>query len=279
MKELQGKVGVVTGGASGIGLGIARAFAREGMAVAIIDRRADVLGPAAEQVRVLGAKVVALDTDVSERAELERAADAIEAELGRVDVVCNNAGVLVAGKPLEEVTRLEWEWVIAVNIFGTINGIDVFLPRIRKHGAGGHVVNTASIGGFEVHPALRSGPYDMTKFAIVAISEALANDLAGTNVGVTILAPGAVTSDIRRSSEFRQARYGGPTVPPPPGGRTGEPRLEPDVVGRRVVHAIRNDELYAFTHPEARARVEPRVRRILAALDATDRWAEGIQAP
>ena len=113
----------------------------------------------------------------------------------------------------------------------------------------------------------------MTKFAIVALSEALANDRAGTNIGVTILAPGAFVSEIRRSSEFRPARFGGPVTIPAPTVRTGEPRLEPDLAGRRVVTAIRNDEFYAFTHTEARVRVQPRIERILAALDATDRWA------
>ena len=170
-------------------------------------------------------------------------------------------------------TPLEWEWVVGVNLYGTINGIDAFLPRIRKHGEGGHIVNTSSIGGFEVNPVLRTGPYDVTKFAIVGLSEALANDLAGTNIGVTILAPGAFLSDIRRSTEYRPARYGGPAVTPRPSVTTGEPRLDPDVAGERVVAAIRANELYAFTHTEARKRVEPRLRRILAALDATDRWA------
>jgi len=275
MKNFAGKVAVVTGAGSGIGLGIARAFGREGAAVALLDRRAETLDGAAAQVRALGARALALEVDITDRPALERAADAIEAEFGRIDVICNNAGVLVAGKTIEEVTALDWEWIVGVNLFGTINGICVFLPRIRKHGEGGHVVNTSSIGGFEVNPILRSGPYDVTKFAIVALTEALANDLAGTNIGVTILAPGAFVSDIRRSSEFRPARFGGPETIPAPTQRTGEPRLDPDVAGERVLAAIRNDELYAFTHTEARARVEPRLRRILAALDATDRWAAG----
>lgn len=275
MNDLSGKVAVVTGAGSGIGLGIARAFAREGMAVALLDRRGDTLDGAAAQVRELGGRALPLEVDVTDRAALTQAADDVEKAFGRIDIACNNAGVLVAGKAIEDVSPLEWEWVLGVNLYGTINGIQAFLPRIRKHGQGGHIVNTASIGGFEVNPILRSGPYDVTKFAIVALSEALANDLAGTNIGVTILAPGAFVSDIRRSSEFRPARFGGPETIPAPTVRTGEPRLEPDVAGRRVVAAIRNNELYAFTHTEARVRVAPRLERILAALDATDRWAAG----
>ncbi len=273
MKELRGKVGVVTGAGSGIGLGIACAFAREGMAVALLDRRGDALAEATEQVRAFGGQVRSFEVDVTARGDLERAADEIERDLGRVHVICNNAGVVVGGKPILEVTPLEWEWVLDTNLGGCIHGIDVFLPRIQKHGEGGHVVNTASIGGFEVNPILKTGPYDVTKYAIVALSEALANDLAGTNVGVTIFAPGAFNTAIRRSTEFRSARYGGPAVTPPPAQRTGEPRYEPDVAGRRVVDAIKANELYAFTHPEARKRVEPRLRKILAALDATDTWA------
>lgn len=273
MESLQGKVGVVTGAGSGIGLGIARQFAREGMAVALLERRADTLDAAAAQVRELGGKALPLVVDVTEPNELEGAADAIEREFGKIHVICNNAGVVVGGKSLDEVTPLEWKWILDTNLGGCINGINTFVPRIRKHGEGGHVVNTSSIGGFEVNPVLRTGPYDVSKFAIVALTEALANDLAGTNVGVTIFAPGAFNTAIRQSTEFREARYGGPVTTPPPKVRTGEPRLEPDVAGRRVVDAIRSNELYAFTHPEARKRVEPRLRRILEALDATDKWA------
>ena len=273
MNDLRGKVGVVTGAASGIGLGIARAFAREGMAVALLDRRADALGPAADEVRAFGGQVLSLAVDVTSRGDLEHAANTIERDFGRIHVICNNAGVVIGGKAILEVTPLEWEWVLDTNLGGCIHGIDVFLPRIQKHGEGGHVVNTASIGGFEVNPILKTGPYDVTKYAIVALSEALANDLAGTNVGVTIFAPGAFNTAIRRSTEFRSERYGGPTVTPPPTQRTGEPRYEPDVAGKRVVDAIKANDLYAFTHPEARKRVEPRLRKILAALDATDTWS------
>jgi NAD(P)-dependent dehydrogenase (short-subunit alcohol dehydrogenase family) len=273
MKDLSGKVAVVTGAGSGIGLGIARAFAQAGVAVGLIDRRAETLEGAVAQVKELGGRALPLDVDVTDPVALGQAADAVEKAFGRIDIICNNAGVLVAGKAIEDVSVLEWEWILGVNLYGTINGIQTFLPRIRKHGQGGHIVNTSSIGGFEVNPVLRSGPYDVTKFAIVALSEALANDLAGSNIGVTILAPGAFTSEIRRSSEFRPARFGGPVAIPAPAGRTGEPRLEPDIAGRRVVTAIRNNEFYAFTHTEARVRVQPRIERILAALDATDRWA------
>jgi NAD(P)-dependent dehydrogenase (short-subunit alcohol dehydrogenase family) len=274
LTDLKGKVAVVTGAGSGIGLGIARAFGREGMSVALLDIRPDTLDAAAESVRAAGGKTFEIAVDVSDREKLEQAAAAIEAQFGKIHVICNNAGVVIGGRTLDSVTPLEWQWVLDVNLGGCINGIAAFVPRIRKHGEGGHVVNTASIGGFEVHPVLKTGPYDVTKFGIVALSEALANDLEGTNVGVTIFAPGAFNTQIRQSVEFRQPRYGGPAAaPPPPTQRTGEPRLEPDVAGKRVVDAIRNNELYAFTHPEARKRVEPRLRRILQALDATDRWA------
>ncbi len=193
MQIERGQVAVVTGAGSGIGLGIARAFASEGLAVALLDRRAERLASAAEQVEALGGRALPLEVDVADAGALSTAADAIEAAFGRIDIICNNAGVLVRGKGIEDVTPLESAMsVLDVNFYGTLNGINVFVPRIRKHGRGGHIVNTASIGGFEVSPVLRTGPYDVTKFAIVGLTEALANDLAGTNIGVTVFATGRV---------------------------------------------------------------------------------------
>ncbi len=150
----------------------------------------------------------------------------------------------------------------------------LFLPRIQKHGEGGHIVNTASIGGFQVQQGRRTSAYATTKFGVVAFSEGLRNDFEGTNIGISVLAPGAVNTDIYKAPEFRPERFGGPMA------RTNNARpdlsggLHPDAVGRRVLEAIRNDEFYIFTHVGTRDWLARRHARIIHAYEATERWAE-----
>jgi NAD(P)-dependent dehydrogenase (short-subunit alcohol dehydrogenase family) len=271
VKDFKDKVAVVTGAASGIGLGMARAFASEGMSVALCDIRADKLDEAARQIRDLGARTIELAVDVSDRAAVERAAAAVEAEFGPVHVVANNAGVALKS-PLEAVTNAEWDWVIGVNLYGVIHGVQAFLPRIRKHGEGGHIVNTASIGGFQVREDRQTGAYSTTKFAVVAFSDALRNDLRGSGIGVSVLAPSAVNTAIYQAAANKPARFGQPpaTLPATPDDiRNG---MDPDDVGRRVVAGIRNDEFYLFTHPDSRGWVEERHRGIMEGFDAAERW-------
>ncbi|MDB5410863.1 MAG: hypothetical protein JWL84_5775 [Rhodospirillales bacterium] len=271
MKDIKGKVAVVTGAASGIGLGMARAFASEGMSVALCDIRADKLDEAARQLRELGARTMQIGVDVSDRAAVERAAAAVEAEFGRVHVLANNAGVALKSA-ISDVTNDEWDWVIGVNLYGVIHGAQAFLPRIRKHGEGGHIVNTSSIGGFQVREGRQTGAYSTTKFGVAAFSEALRNDLRGTGIGVSVLAPAAVNTAIYQAAANRPERFGKPpTVLPetPEDIRNG---MHPDDVGRRVVAGIRDDDFYLFTHPESRGWVEERHRAIMDGFDAAERW-------
>ena len=250
MQDFEGRVAVITGGASGIGLGMARTFARAGMKVALLDRRKEALEAAVEDVRGLQASVIGVECDVSKDASVEAAAARVEAEFGRIDIACNNAGVLVFEKAVEDISLKEWDWSIGVNIYGVIHGIRAFLPRIRKHGQGGHIVNTASIGGFQVAAALRTAAYATTKFAVVALTEGLRNDLAGTNIGVSVLAPAAVDTGIYRSPLQRGAEFGGPESGPDQTPDVIRAGLKPDQVGRRVLQAIRENEYYIFTHIE-----------------------------
>ena len=196
MQDLAGRTAIVTGAASGIGLGMARAFAQVGMNVALCDIRQAPLDWALAEVRGLGARAIAIVTDVSERASVERAAAEAERELGRIHVACNNAGVAMHGVSIETLPAADWDWVIGVNVYGVIHGIQTFVPRIRAHGDGGHVVNTASIGGFQVHPGWHTGAYSMTKYAVVALSEALDQDLGGSGIGVSVLCPAAVATHL-----------------------------------------------------------------------------------
>jgi NAD(P)-dependent dehydrogenase (short-subunit alcohol dehydrogenase family) len=274
MRQLEGKTAVVTGAASGIGLGLARTFAREGMAVVLCDIRSDRLDAALAEVEGLGARALAVPTDVSDRAAVEQAAKRAVDAFGAVHVVCNNAGVTMHGKSVADMAPAEWDWVIGVNLYGVIHGVQTFLPLIRAHGGEGHVVNTASIAGSVVNPERRSGAYATTKYAIVALSESLHADLADTPIGVSVLAPAAVNTEIYRSGDNRPERFGGPYPLPGNDPLHEEPKhgLHPDVVGRRVVRAIRNRELFVFTHMQTKDWLDRRHQRIRSAFDDCERW-------
>jgi NAD(P)-dependent dehydrogenase (short-subunit alcohol dehydrogenase family) len=274
MRQLEGKTAIVTGAGSGVGLGLARTFARNGMSVVLCDIRGDRLDAAFAEVRDLGAPAIAVVTDVSDRAAVRNAADQAVKAFGALHVACNNAGVTIHGKSIADLTPHEWDWMIGVNLYGVIHGIEIFLPLIRAHGEEGHIVNTASIGGFQVRGERRSGGYAATKFAVVALSESLAHDLAGTPVGVSVLAPAAVKTRIYVSGENRPARFGGPYVEPGnnPLQQELESGLEPDAVGERVVRAICNCEFYVFTHMATKPWLEARHRRIIDAFDDCERW-------
>lgn len=274
MHQFEGKTAVVTGAASGIGLGLARTFARNGMAVALCDIRADRLDAALAEVRGLGARAIAVPTDVSDRASVAAAADKVIEAFGAVHIVCNNAGVTMHGKSVADMTPQEWDWIIGVNLYGVIHGVQIFLPLIRRHGGEGHIVNTASIAGFQVRPERKSGAYATTKYAVVAFSESLANDLADSPIGVSVLAPAAVNTEIYRSGENRPQRFGGPMAIPgnDPLQEELKTGLEPDLVGERVLHAIRERELYVFTHLGPRAWLDERHQRICDAFDICEEW-------
>jgi NAD(P)-dependent dehydrogenase (short-subunit alcohol dehydrogenase family) len=276
MKELAGKTAIVTGAASGIGLGMARTFARAGMSLVLCDIHDERLQAALEDVRALGAKATAVQADVSQRADVQKIADAAMKEFGAIHVACNNAGVTLHGKSIWEVTPEEWDWITGVNLHGVMHGIQIFLPLIQQHGGEGHMVNTASIAGFQVAPHRKSGAYAATKFAVVALTESMWNDLRETPVGVSVLAPAAVKTRIYKSSESRPTRFGGPyeTQSLNPLQQELEAGLDPDVVGDRVLRAIRDRELYIFTHMQTKEWLLARHARIIDAFEACERWID-----
>lgn len=273
MKSLAGKFALVTGAASGIGLGIARALAKAGTHVALADIRPEPLEAARGEIEGLGVHAIALPLDVSDREAVYAAARQVESAFGKLHILCNNAGVAFAGTPLDAVSDRDWDWVIGVNLYGPIHGLQAFLPLIKRHGEGGHVVNTASIAGFQIRPGFRSGVYGTTKYAVVALSEALEMDLAPHGIGVSVLAPQAVNTEIYASARVRPLRFGGGYTKPEAEFMSAllKHGMDPDAVGRRVVRAIRNDEFFIFTHPETRAWLEERHRRMMAAFDLADR--------
>jgi NAD(P)-dependent dehydrogenase (short-subunit alcohol dehydrogenase family) len=194
-------------------------------------------------------------------------------------VVCNNAGVEVAGKRIGEFSPAEWDWVIGVDLYGVIHGVETFLPLIRSHGEGGHFVNTASIAGLQVRQDFLHAPYVVAKYGVVALSEALAGELAGSNIGVSVLCPAAVDTKIWDTGKARPPRFGGPFEQPnnaflaPILEREG---IRPDEVGARVVQAIQANELFVLTHAGPRATVEARHRRIEQAFDRAAAFEAGL---
>jgi NAD(P)-dependent dehydrogenase (short-subunit alcohol dehydrogenase family) len=274
MRDLGGKNAFVTGAASGIGLGIARALARKGVNVALADIEQAPLDKAVGEIADLGVKALGVRLDISDEDEVRRAAGEVEAAFGDLHLLSNNAGVAFAGSPLLDVPQQQLDWIFGVNVFGTLHCLRAFVPLIRRHGQGGHVVNTASIGGLQVNPVLRNGPYAMTKYAVVAMSETLALDLEGTGIGVSVFCPALVATGLAKSPSRRPARFGGayrpsgatpPRVPP-------TPAISPDEAGERVRRAIEDDEFFVFTHPETRTWIEARHRRLLDGFDRVDAW-------
>jgi NAD(P)-dependent dehydrogenase (short-subunit alcohol dehydrogenase family) len=273
MRELVGKTAFVTGGAGGIGLALGRAFAQAGMKVMLADIEADALQAAVKSLREISPDVSGTLCDVADASSVERAAQAAFDAFGKVHVVCNNAGV-AAGSGIDNISLDSWRWVIDVNLMGVLYGIKSFLPHIRAHGEGGHIVNTASMAGMQT--GLGFSPYTASKFAVVSMSEGLSLQLKPLGIGVSVLCPSFVRTRIGESGRNRPERYGKSQPLDPASAaaaivadiaRQIEAGLDPASVAERVLTAIREDELYIFTHPGMRAEVEPRFSAILAAMD------------
>jgi NAD(P)-dependent dehydrogenase (short-subunit alcohol dehydrogenase family) len=268
MRDLSGKVAFITGGASGIGLAMAKVFGREGMQVMLADIEPDALAAAVEELRGFQVRAGGVVADVSRRDSVEAAARETIARFGKVHLVCNNAGV-GSGGPLGTVPARDWSWVVDVNLLGVVHGVEVFAPLMLSHGEGGHFVNTASMAGLVSPPGME--PYCATKFAVVAMSEGWAVQLAGRNIGVSILCPGFVKTRIHESRRNRPADEADAAPPMFDQGMTAAVLggISAAPVAERVLEGVLADELYILTHPELRPAVEARFARILAAFDAS----------
>ena len=284
MRDFAGRTAFVTGGASGIGLALGHAFWREGMNVVLADVEAAALdaavarmsetGDAAAGLTPGGATVRGVVCDVADAASMQEAARTAFDAFGKVHVLCNNAGVSRAGR-IETIAESDWEWVIGVNLRGTVHGLQAFVPHMRAHGEPAHIVNTASMAGL-VGGAL-SGPYAATKFGIVGLSEVLAAELEGSEIGVSVLCPAWVQTRMLDNGRNRPTRHGGPfslaadtanaerNAHYAAALRTG---MEPAAVAALVLDAIRTGRRYVFTHPDRRDDVAQRFAAILADLDA-----------
>jgi NAD(P)-dependent dehydrogenase (short-subunit alcohol dehydrogenase family) len=263
MQDVAGKVAVITGGGSGIGLATARRLAREGMKIVLADIQQDALDAAVKEIQGLGVEALGVRTDVGDLDQVKTLADKTFSHFGGAHVVFNNAGVAIFG-PIQEMRHEDWEWVLRVDLWGVIHGVEAFVPRMIAQNQGGHIVNTASFAGLVPNEGL--GVYCVAKYGVVALSECLARDLRRHGIGVSVLCPMILSTNIEHSERNRPAELGGPQASRP---RTSEEQanlrgrtLSPEVAAEKVVSAVKKGELYIHTHEEARQFVRRRFERI-----------------
>ncbi|MDR2421622.1 MAG: SDR family NAD(P)-dependent oxidoreductase [Oscillospiraceae bacterium] len=286
MQNLQGKTAFVTGGASGIGLGIAKALGRAGAKVVVADVRRNLVDETVKWFEGEGYPVLGICLDVTDREAYAAAADEVERVFGKLHVLVNNAGVEVGSAKLWDFTYRDIDFITGVNFLGILNGIKTIVPRILAHGEEGHVVSTASMSGVSVVPG--AGLYCATKGGVISMMETLASDLQGTKVGASAFCPGPVQTNFAANST--QVRPEGmkndgapasppPPPPPPPEPPTGDPRtagfvappmpdfskalISPEEAGERVARGILRGDLYIMTHPEFKGSVKTKSEAML----------------
>jgi len=259
MTELGGGVAVVTGGASGIGRAMAERFARERAKVVVADIDQRALAAVVDSIKARGGEALGVPTDVTDLSSVQTLAAAAFEAFGKVSVLCNNAGVALWGG-LESATHRDWQWVLGVNLWGVIHGVEAFVPRMIASKEPGHIVNTASMAGLVATRGL--GVYNTSKYAVVGLSETLAKDLRPYHIGVSVLCPMGVATQIRESARNRPADLTNeaPSAVEPVElmGRT----LAPAAVAEMVLSAIRANRLYVITHEEGLEALRRRHERL-----------------
>ena len=277
MRDFTGKTAFITGGASGAGLGQAKVFAAAGARVVIADIRQDAIDAALAELRALGATAHGIQLDITDRAAFARAADETESVFGPVDLLFNTAGVSIFG-PLEKASYDDYDWIFGVNIGGVVNSMQTFVPRMIAAGRGGHIVNTASLGAFVAGST--SGIYSASKFAVHGISMAMRDALKGHDIGVSVLCPANIRSNIAESVKTRPAHLSDS------GYAVDERELEalreiyaqgmdPEELAGHVKEAIEENRFYIIPYPEARPMLEAIFQQVLDALPPIDSDLEG----
>lgn len=271
MKDIKGKTAFITGGGSGIGLGMAKVFASAGMKVVIADFRQDHLDSAVSYFNNKGQAIHPILLDVSDRKGFEKAAVETEEIFGPVDILCNNAGVNII-RPIDQAQYEDWDWLMDVNLGGVFNGLMTFIPRLKQLGSG-HIVNTSSIAGIIAGPG--TGIYSATKFAIRGLSESLRYDLAPFGIGVSVLCPGTVATNLEQSEENRLKKYYGNIDKElhQTRGLTSQvfrkvlpTGMDPVEVGKKVLKAIQCNDFYILPHPEFEEEFQKSFDEIISAL-------------
>jgi NAD(P)-dependent dehydrogenase (short-subunit alcohol dehydrogenase family) len=271
MQKFEGKVAVVTGASSGIGLGLARQCAAEGMRLVVADVDETGLGKIQSELEESGAEVFAFPTDVRRAEKVEALAHAALDAFGSVDLVFNNAGVLLSGCAWER-TDDDWRWVLDVNLFGVINGVRSFMPILLDQGGPAHMVNTASVGGLMAGPFL--SPYIVSKHAVVALTESIYHELAAlkAQVGISVLCPGPIATGIGESERIRPADRSDTRALESEAEKEYDALLssgilagmDPDEVGKIVFEGLRNDRFWIYTHPVYKEAIQGRMESILS---------------
>jgi len=277
MKEFKGKTAFVTGAASGIGLALARTFLDRGMNVMMADIEENALDAARHSLSNYSDRVDAIVADSSIADNIQAAANRAFTRFGKIHILCNNAGVSRPG-PTETISLSDWEWVIGVNLYGTIHGIRTFVPHMKAHGEPSYIVNTASIAALT--PSAMSATYAATKFGIAGITEVLAQELQGTNIGISVLCPGWTRTNMINNGRNRPERYGGAyDVRDDPAlaernkfyrESSAKFGLDPLDLAALVMQAIENNELYIFTQPDRRGAVIAKFDDIEKSFDLLD---------
>ena len=266
MKDVKNKVAFITGGASGVGLGTAKVFTEAGMKVMIADIRREFLDAAMDSLKGSGANVHAIQVDITDREAMAGAAAETVKVFGKVHVLVNNAGINIF-KTVEDTTYSDWDWIVGINLSGVFNGIKAFIPHIKSHGEGGHIVNTASMAAFVAGP--NAGAYTATKYGVRGLSESLRLSLAGDNIGVSVLCPGLVRSQIYKSEQIRPQHLHGEDYKIDEEfmqrlEQVHEIGMDPVEVGEKVLRGIQRNDLFILSHPDHKEEVQGLCDEIMA---------------
>ncbi|MFT5099827.1 MAG: NAD(P)-dependent dehydrogenase (short-subunit alcohol dehydrogenase family) [Candidatus Azotimanducaceae bacterium] len=272
MSQFAGKTAVISGGAEGIGLSIAKALGEQKMNIVLADINEASLEKAYAELESAGIQVLTVVLNVAEEAQWQKVAEQTLARFGKIHLLVNNAGVGGGSGPIEEQDAKAWEWVLDVNLMGVVYGAKVMVPLIKQHGEGGWVVNVASMAGMGGVPY--AGAYTATKAAVVALSESWAGELKSAGISVSVLCPAFVQTRIYESQRNRPARYHSDTAKATGGSSSSEKAkqmvengIDVSIVGKRVVEALNDEELYIFTHPNYRDVIQQRSAAIDAAFE------------